>query len=218
MKAWQMLDRPIYDLTSKYEPEDRAVTKQEALLKSGLSVQHFTGTIKMALLGAWAVRDLLEEIGLQLWDLKWEFAVDGDDLSRNGHGISTRNAQRVGNGSTADCGQRVILKSARIEKDRLPAGLMGPQKGARKIPIGPPQPQPPHPRSNGLAENGPPGTAGPGVDRRRLTATASDFGHSASPGNTGAGSATGAPCRSTNRSASAACSDTPPSSNAGSTR
>lgn len=80
MQAWQMLDRPIYDLTSKYEPEDRAVTKQEALLMSGLSTQAFTGTIKMALLGAWAVRDLLDEIGLQLWDLKWEFAVDGEDL------------------------------------------------------------------------------------------------------------------------------------------
>lgn len=80
MQAWQMLDRPIYDLTSKYEPEDRAVTKQEALLMSGLSSQHFTDTIKMALLGAWAVRDLLEEIGLLLWDLKWEFAVDREDL------------------------------------------------------------------------------------------------------------------------------------------
>lgn len=80
MQAWQMLERPIYDLTSKYEPEDRAVTKQEALLMSGLSAVHFTDTIKMALLGAWAVRDLLDEIGLQLWDLKWEFAVDGDDL------------------------------------------------------------------------------------------------------------------------------------------
>jgi phosphoribosylaminoimidazole-succinocarboxamide synthase len=80
MKAWQTLDRPIYDLTSKYEPEDRAVTKQEALLMSGLSTQAFTGTIRMALLGAWAVSELLEEIGLQLWDLKWEFAVDGDDL------------------------------------------------------------------------------------------------------------------------------------------
>lgn len=80
MQAWQMLDRPIYDLTSKYEPEDRAVSKQEALLMSGLSAQHFTDTIKMALLGAWAVRDLLEEIGLQLWDLKWEFAVDRESL------------------------------------------------------------------------------------------------------------------------------------------
>lgn len=80
MQAWQMLDRPIYDLTSKYEPEDRAVSKQEALIMSGLSAQLFTSTIKMSLLGAWAVRALLEEIGLQLWDLKWEFAVDGDDL------------------------------------------------------------------------------------------------------------------------------------------
>ncbi|MEN3940989.1 phosphoribosylaminoimidazolesuccinocarboxamide synthase [Prosthecobacter sp. SYSU 5D2] len=80
MQAWQMLDRPIYDLTSKYEPEDRAVSKQEALLMSGLSAQHFTDTIKMALLGAWAVRDMLEEIGLQLWDLKWEFAVDRETL------------------------------------------------------------------------------------------------------------------------------------------
>jgi phosphoribosylaminoimidazole-succinocarboxamide synthase len=80
MQAWQMLDRPIYDLTSKYEPEDRAVTKQEALLMSGLSAQAFLSTIKMALLGAWAVRELLQEVGLQLWDLKWEFAVDGDDL------------------------------------------------------------------------------------------------------------------------------------------
>lgn len=80
MRAWQMLDRPVFDLTSKYEPEDRAVTKQEALLMSGLSARHFTDTIKMALLGAWAVRDLLDEIGLQLWDLKWEFAVDREEL------------------------------------------------------------------------------------------------------------------------------------------
>jgi phosphoribosylaminoimidazole-succinocarboxamide synthase len=80
MHPWQILERPIYDLTSKYEPEDRAVTKQEALLMSGLSTQHFTDSIKMALLGAWAVREVLEEIGLQLWDLKWEFAVDVDEL------------------------------------------------------------------------------------------------------------------------------------------
>lgn len=80
MRAWQMLGRPVYDLTSKYEPEDRAVTKQEALLMSGLSALHFTDTIKMSLLGAWAVRELLAEIGLQLWDLKWEFAVDREEL------------------------------------------------------------------------------------------------------------------------------------------
>ena len=80
MRAWQMLDHPVFDLTSKYEPEDRNVSKQEALLMSGLHAQGFSTTIKMAILGGWAVRDLLDEIGLLLWDLKWEFAVDHDDL------------------------------------------------------------------------------------------------------------------------------------------
>jgi len=80
MGVWEMLERPIYDLTSKYEPEDRAVSKQEALLMSGLSSQDFLNTIKMAILGGWAVRELLESAGLLLWDLKWEFAVDREEL------------------------------------------------------------------------------------------------------------------------------------------
>ncbi len=80
MQAWEMLSPPIFDLTSKYEPEDRNVTKQEALLMSGLSTQAFQDTVKMALLGGWAVRELLEQIGLSLWDLKWEFAVDHEEL------------------------------------------------------------------------------------------------------------------------------------------
>jgi phosphoribosylaminoimidazole-succinocarboxamide synthase len=80
MGVWEMLERPIYDLTSKYEPEDRAVSKQEALLMSGLSSEAFLNTVKMSILGGWAVRELLESAGLLLWDLKWEFAVDGDEL------------------------------------------------------------------------------------------------------------------------------------------
>ena len=80
MKPWEMLSPPIFDLTSKYEPEDRNVTKQEALLMSGLSTEAFQDSVKMALLGGWAVRELLEQIGLALWDLKWEFAVEQDTL------------------------------------------------------------------------------------------------------------------------------------------
>ena len=76
MQAWQFLPRPIYDLTSKHEPEDRNVSKQEALLMSGLSAEGFLDTVKMSILGAWAVRQLLDEIGLLLWDIKWEFAAD----------------------------------------------------------------------------------------------------------------------------------------------
>ena len=80
LQPWNMLPRPIFDFTSKYEPEDRAVSKQEALLMSGLGAEVFDASIQMALLGAWALREMLEQAGLQLWDLKWEFAVDGDDL------------------------------------------------------------------------------------------------------------------------------------------
>jgi phosphoribosylaminoimidazole-succinocarboxamide synthase len=80
MQPWSLLSPPIFDLTSKYEPEDRNVSKQEALLMSGLSGQDFLNSIKMALLGGYAVRAVLEEIGLLLWDLKWEFAVDRESL------------------------------------------------------------------------------------------------------------------------------------------
>ncbi len=79
MRPWQMLDHPIFDLTSKYEPEDRNVSRQEALLMTGLAAQGFLTTVKMSLLGAWVVRSILDDIGLALWDMKWEFAVDGDD-------------------------------------------------------------------------------------------------------------------------------------------
>lgn len=80
MQAWQFLPHPIFDLTSKHEPEDRNVSKQEALLMSGLEGDAFISTVKMSILGAWAVRQLLDEIGLLLWDIKWEFAVDTGDF------------------------------------------------------------------------------------------------------------------------------------------
>ena len=47
---------------------------------SGLSGDDFLHTVKMAILGGWAVRELLESAGLLLWDLKWEFAVDREEL------------------------------------------------------------------------------------------------------------------------------------------
>ena len=78
--AWEYLTTPIVDFTSKYEPEDRAVTKQEAHNMSGLDGETFAEMGKLAVLGGWAVRVMVEKMGLKLWDLKWEFAKDGDDL------------------------------------------------------------------------------------------------------------------------------------------
>lgn len=80
LEAWQYLERPISDFTSKFEPEDRMVSKQEALAMCGLSGAQFAESGTLAVLGAWAVRDLVEELGLRMWDLKWEFAKDGDEL------------------------------------------------------------------------------------------------------------------------------------------
>ncbi len=80
LEAWQMLERPITDFTSKFEPEDRMVSKQEALVMSGIPGAQFVESAKLGILGGWVVRHLLEGIGLRLWDLKWEFAKDGDDL------------------------------------------------------------------------------------------------------------------------------------------
>ncbi|MDF1826013.1 MAG: phosphoribosylaminoimidazolesuccinocarboxamide synthase [Verrucomicrobiales bacterium] len=80
LEAWQYLEKPVGDFTSKFEPEDRMVSKQEALVMSGLSGEQFVDSGKLAILGAWAVRQLVEEIGLLMWDIKWEFAKDGNDL------------------------------------------------------------------------------------------------------------------------------------------
>lgn len=80
MRPWSWLNPPVFDLTSKYEPEDRNVSRQEALLMSGLSSGDFLNTIQLALLGGYAVREILKSADLSLWDLKWEFAVDRDSL------------------------------------------------------------------------------------------------------------------------------------------
>jgi phosphoribosylaminoimidazole-succinocarboxamide synthase len=77
---WRMLARPINDCTTKHEPEDRAVSLQEALAISGLVGETFASTLELAALGAWAVRHLVEPVGLKLWDLKWEFAREGDRI------------------------------------------------------------------------------------------------------------------------------------------
>ncbi len=80
LMAWQYLTHPISDFTSKHEPEDRMVSKQEALTMCGLSGAEFARIGRLSVLGAWVVRNLVEDLGLRLWDLKWEFAKSGDQL------------------------------------------------------------------------------------------------------------------------------------------
>ena len=80
LAAWQYLERPITDFTTKFEPSDRMLTRQEALNTSSLSGRLFRKGAKMSVLGAWAVRQMILPLGLKMWDIKWEFARDKSDL------------------------------------------------------------------------------------------------------------------------------------------
>ncbi|WP_193771270.1 phosphoribosylaminoimidazolesuccinocarboxamide synthase [Candidatus Magnetaquicoccus inordinatus] len=80
LPLWRFFPVPIADFTSKYEPEDRALSYQEALHISGLNGDHFLDLIRMTLLGTLLVRGVFREMGLTLWDIKWELAKKNNQL------------------------------------------------------------------------------------------------------------------------------------------
>ncbi len=77
---WTVFKNPIVDFTTKYEPEDRNLSLQEALYISGSSGDKLLNIIRMSILGAILVSEFFKKLGLFLWDLKWEIAQDGDKL------------------------------------------------------------------------------------------------------------------------------------------
>ena len=77
---WETFATPLIDLTTKYEPEDRNISRQEALLISGIGGDLFTESLARAILASFMVHRIFNRMGLNLWDLKWEIAKDGDDL------------------------------------------------------------------------------------------------------------------------------------------
>lgn len=80
MVPWTVFDHPIVDFTTKYEPEDRNLSLQEALYISGGNGQGLLNVIKMSILGAISVSEFFNKLGLFLWDLKWEIARDSGKL------------------------------------------------------------------------------------------------------------------------------------------
>ncbi|MCF7921964.1 MAG: hypothetical protein K9M55_04615 [Candidatus Marinimicrobia bacterium] len=77
---WQTFKSPLIDLTTKYEPEDRNISRQEALLVSGIGGKLFSESLVRAILASFMVHRIFDRMGLNLWDLKWEIARDGQDL------------------------------------------------------------------------------------------------------------------------------------------
>lgn len=80
LSPWTRFDSPLVDLTTKYEPEDRNISRQEAALISSLNGETFSKSMIMAILGAFMLQQIFSRMGLYLWDLKWEIAKDGDNL------------------------------------------------------------------------------------------------------------------------------------------
>jgi phosphoribosylaminoimidazole-succinocarboxamide synthase len=80
LSPWTRFDAPLVDLTTKYEPEDRNISRQEAALVSGLDGETFSRSLVMAVLGAYMLQQVFDGMGLTLWDLKWEIARDGEKL------------------------------------------------------------------------------------------------------------------------------------------
>ncbi len=80
LSPWIRFDSPLVDLTTKYEPEDRNISRQEAALISSLDGETFSKSMIMSILGAFMLQQIFSRMGLYLWDLKWEIAKDGDDL------------------------------------------------------------------------------------------------------------------------------------------
>ncbi len=77
---WQIFDVPVIDFTTKYEPQDRAVTYQEALNISGISGEKFEELFNLTLFCGIYIYLFFKEANLTLWDLKLEFAISGDDI------------------------------------------------------------------------------------------------------------------------------------------
>ncbi|MCL6479126.1 MAG: hypothetical protein K6T65_12040 [Peptococcaceae bacterium] len=80
LAPWTMFSCPVVDFTTKYEPEDRNLSLQEAFYISGCSGEMFKNIIRMSILGSFLVYRFFDRLGLNLWDLKWEIAKDGNRL------------------------------------------------------------------------------------------------------------------------------------------
>jgi phosphoribosylaminoimidazole-succinocarboxamide synthase len=74
-KDW--LRRPIIEFSTKLENEDRYLHPDEAKEMAALSSQEFQDLQDIALLLACALKNMMDELELELWDGKFEFAFDG---------------------------------------------------------------------------------------------------------------------------------------------
>ena len=62
LSPWIRFDTPLVDLTTKYEPEDRNISRQEAALISSLDGETFSRSMVMAILGAFMLQQIFSRM------------------------------------------------------------------------------------------------------------------------------------------------------------
>ena len=79
-KEGEQFEHPVVELFTKLEDKDRLLSVQEALLISGLSPEMFNQLIEISYDLALALYVIFAEGGIALWDGKFEFARNKDQL------------------------------------------------------------------------------------------------------------------------------------------
>ncbi len=74
LKENQIFDRPILEYSSKLEPMDRYVIKSEAYEMAGLDALEVESLEALEILLALRMKDFWQDLGIELWDGKFEFA------------------------------------------------------------------------------------------------------------------------------------------------
>lgn len=82
-KEGDYFETPILEFSTKLEPTDRYITYQESKRIAHLSEVEFTRLHSIISLLALRMKDLFNEVGIELWDGKFEFAfISGPDDHR----------------------------------------------------------------------------------------------------------------------------------------
>lgn len=76
LAAWSRLPNAAVEWSTKYEGYDRYLSRQEALLVAGVDAAKFNELVELLLLCTVQVHAFVSRTDLELWDLKWEVALD----------------------------------------------------------------------------------------------------------------------------------------------
>lgn len=80
LHPWSRLPNMTFDWTTKYEPADRHLSLQETLHISGVPADILNQAVQTLTFATVYANKYFADIGLQLWDMKWEVAVENGQV------------------------------------------------------------------------------------------------------------------------------------------